>query len=197
MWTILIHQNLCRIKNLDWRKITHCTRVVLMAFKHFASDIYSMGLLAWELLTGQKASPSGTLPNGRRVDWYMQEMWHREEPLTDPRVFQSDIPRWLIVCIQTFTNKDPRKRPQNANDALQLWLQGSSGRLISQENLHMIEMDYLMNHRRDRYPLIMFQMHLLTLHFKKCISHLPMYKRICTRTNPLSLQSQVNIKARK
>ena len=64
----------------------------------------------------------------------MQEMWHREEPLTDPRVFQSDIPEWLIVCIQRFTNKDPRKRPQNANDALQLWLQGSSGRLISQED---------------------------------------------------------------
>ena len=149
MWTILNSTE--SLQNQSWiGEITHMAPERFDGIESFATDIYAIGLLGWELLTGQKACPTGTQPNGEPIDWHTQENWHRNEPLLDPRTYQQNIPEWMIVCLHRFAHKDHRKRPQNANDALQLWLHGASGHTISlpsdQQSSYSTNRDYSQDH---------------------------------------------------
>jgi serine/threonine protein kinase len=78
-----------------------------------ASDVYSIGLTLWSLLTGRSACPDGAL------DEKMQ--WHQSDPLTDIRVFRPECPSVVVGILRSFCEKDPKKRVQNAAKALQIW----------------------------------------------------------------------------
>ncbi len=76
-----------------------------------ASDIYALGLMCWETLTGQSAFTGGT-----PVDILLKQVNEPTPPL--PPTLQGTI---LDQFIQRATQKDPKKRFESAREALE-WL---------------------------------------------------------------------------
>ncbi len=70
------------------------------------SDLYSLGCVLYELLTGQPPFPAG----GQRA--IMNQ--HMNKPPTDPRTLRPDIPRELSRIIVEMLAKDPGDRPADA-----------------------------------------------------------------------------------
>lgn len=77
-----------------------------------ASDLYSLGLVCWELTTGQRACPDGDVP--------AKLGWHLGVGLSDPRTLRDDCPDWLADVLMTLGNKDPSQRYTCAKDALNI-----------------------------------------------------------------------------
>ncbi len=77
-----------------------------------AVDVYAVGLVAWEMLTGRAACPEGSLP--ARMNW------HLGGQVTDPRALREDVPAWLSELIRRLTARDLAERPANAGQALAL-----------------------------------------------------------------------------
>jgi serine/threonine protein kinase len=80
-----------------------------------ASDIFSLGLVAFEMLTRERANDNKTPVKiiSRQLD---------EEPFMLPD--ELDIPRGLRSCVHRMLEKDPERRFQNAQmvlDALEQW----------------------------------------------------------------------------
>lgn len=75
-----------------------------------ASDVYSAGLIAWQMLVGQAACPAGP-PSARAK-------WHRTVGASDVRKAGAACPPWLAEAVGAMTRIDPARRPQNARAAL-------------------------------------------------------------------------------
>ena len=83
-----------------------------------ASDVYAVGLVAWELLAGRRAS-AGDLP---------QKMgWHIGVGLADVRTVRPDCPAWLAEVVATLGSKDASARPVDGVAALALLRARSGG----------------------------------------------------------------------
>jgi serine/threonine protein kinase/flagellar motor switch/type III secretory pathway protein FliN len=80
----------------------------------FPSDIYSVGLLAWELLTGRSACSY--------TDPLSQREWHENQGPQSLSAL-SECPPWMAHTVQLFCSKSPLDRPENAQAALLLWLE--------------------------------------------------------------------------
>ncbi len=76
-----------------------------------AVDIYAVGLVAWELLTGQRACPEGDLPS--KLGWHLKQ--------GAPPVLQAcpDCPAWLSDEVASWCHLEPGERPADAGEALQ------------------------------------------------------------------------------
>ena len=70
-----------------------------------ASDIYALGCLLWQLLTGRPPFPSG--------DPLAKLACHQTRTIEDVRERAPDTPESLAAAIRAFTNKDPAERPQS------------------------------------------------------------------------------------
>jgi serine/threonine protein kinase len=74
------------------------------------SDVYSLGILLFEMLTGQKPYDGGSA---------IQIAYrHVTEKVPPPSSLKADIPSELDELILTMTCLDPDKRPRNANEVL-------------------------------------------------------------------------------
>lgn len=69
------------------------------------SDIYSLGILFFELITGQVPFQSNNL-----TDLLIA---HVQRPLPDPKSFVPDLPDAFVPVLQSMTAKDPNHRYQN------------------------------------------------------------------------------------
>lgn len=76
-----------------------------------AADIYAVGLIAWELLTGRRACPDG--PLGTKLGW------HIGVGLPDVRTVRPDCPAWLADLVAALGAMDKAGRPGSARAALQ------------------------------------------------------------------------------
>ena len=76
------------------------------------SDVYAAGLVAWEMLVGRPACPSGELA--------VKMGWHLSQGLTDPRQERPDCPDWLAALVLALGHRDPAQRPQDGAAALAL-----------------------------------------------------------------------------
>jgi serine/threonine-protein kinase len=74
------------------------------------SDIYAMGLVAWELIAGRPACPDGDLPS--------KMGWHFGVQAPDLRNLRTDCPAWLAEWVVSLIDKDKTSRPQNGAAAL-------------------------------------------------------------------------------
>lgn len=85
------------------------------------SDVYSLGILLFELSTGRLPFPASTLTEARR--------YHAETPAPAPRTIREDLPVDLENVILRCMEKDPAKRYQSANalaEALKDSVRGAS-----------------------------------------------------------------------
>ncbi len=73
------------------------------------TDIYCLGITAFELLTGKKPFPSGDI--GRLMEMHMQE------EIPDPSDLIEDVPAQLASCIRTCCRRNHRQRYQSALEA--------------------------------------------------------------------------------
>jgi serine/threonine-protein kinase len=83
------------------------------------SDIYSLGLTFYYLLTGRRPFPKATL-----VELLMAHRYERPEPIV---TFRPDAPLELITIIDRMTAKSPAQRFQSAKEvaqSLRSWLRG-------------------------------------------------------------------------
>lgn len=71
------------------------------------SDVYSLGVLLFELSTGRLPFPASTLTEARR--------YHAETPVPMPRSIREDLPDELEKIILKSMEKDPSRRYQNAS----------------------------------------------------------------------------------
>ena len=76
------------------------------------SDLYSMGLIAFECLVGHPACQPG--------DAAAKQNWHRYQGLPDPREECPQCPDWLARVLMQLTAIDPATRPRDARAALGL-----------------------------------------------------------------------------
>ncbi len=76
------------------------------------SDLYSIGLIAYECLVGHPACEPG--------DAASKAAWHRNKGLPDPRVEQPDCPDWLARVLMQLAAIEPSTRPKDADAALML-----------------------------------------------------------------------------
>ena len=77
-----------------------------------SADVYSIGLLAWEMVAGRPACPDGDL--ARKMGW------HLGVGVDDVRTVRTDAPEWLATLISKLASKDKADRPADGNAALQL-----------------------------------------------------------------------------
>jgi basic amino acid/polyamine antiporter, APA family len=83
-----------------------------------SSDIYSLGLTLWEILAGKSACPKGNLASMMN--------WHLEQGPEDIRNLRSDLPDGLCDVVMQMCIKDPKRRPDDAVSALELWRECSN-----------------------------------------------------------------------
>lgn len=73
-------------------------------------DLYALGLIAFELITGSRPFPEGS---------YMQiATMHISTELPKVRQFMPDTPQWLVDFIETCCEKEPEHRYKTAKQAL-------------------------------------------------------------------------------
>jgi hypothetical protein len=77
------------------------------------SDVYALGLVAWELLTGRPACPAGDLP--------AKLGWHLGVGAVDVRIIRPDVPNWLADVVGRLVAMDPAERPASAGEAKALF----------------------------------------------------------------------------
>jgi serine/threonine protein kinase/formylglycine-generating enzyme required for sulfatase activity len=79
-----------------------------------SSDVYAVGLLAWELLAGRAACPEGEV--ARKL------IWHMMEGVGDPAKVAATLgcPPWFADVIATLAAKDSAARPADGHAALAL-----------------------------------------------------------------------------
>jgi serine/threonine protein kinase len=83
------------------------------------SDIYAVGLVAWELVAGRAACPAGGLPE--------KLGWHLGVGVSDVRGVRSECPEWLAELINKLSSKDLAARPVDGAAALQLFQEQRAG----------------------------------------------------------------------
>ena len=75
-----------------------------------SSDVYAVGLVAWELLAGRRACNGGDLP---------QKLgWHLGVGIPDVRTVRPDCPAWLAEVVATLGLRDAAARPADGTAAL-------------------------------------------------------------------------------
>lgn len=88
------------------------------------SDLYSLGCTFYHMLTGRPPAPEGTA--ARKLHF------HQSERPVDPRYYNPEIPRELVLILGRMLAKDPRKRYQHPRELIrdlqQLLQQWSSSR---------------------------------------------------------------------
>jgi serine/threonine protein kinase len=77
------------------------------------SDVYAMGLVAWEMVTGQAACPDGDIP--------AKLGWHIGVGAPDVRTACPACPDWLADVIAKLADKNADTRPQDGAAALKLF----------------------------------------------------------------------------
>ena len=77
-----------------------------------SSDLYALGLVAWELLTGRLACPEGDIP--------AKIGWHMGHGAPDVREVLPGCPDWLAELIARMAATDAQERPVDADAALTL-----------------------------------------------------------------------------
>jgi serine/threonine protein kinase len=82
------------------------------------ADLYTAGLVAWELLVGTPACPAAE--TGAAADWHLSKA-----PL-DPRERLPTCPAWLAEIVVGLTQADPAGRPSTAEAALQALKAGAT-----------------------------------------------------------------------
>lgn len=76
----------------------------------FRADLYSLGLVAWELYAGRPACPDGTVHQARA--------WHRKQGPWPLHKLRREVPEWLGDFLSKLYERDPRFRPSDARVAL-------------------------------------------------------------------------------
>ena len=87
-----------------------------------SSDVYAVGLIAWELLAGRAASPDGEV--ARKL------MWHMMEGVGDAAKVAATLPGcppWFAEVVATLAAKDPAARPADGSAALALLRERRAG----------------------------------------------------------------------
>ena len=87
-----------------------------------SSDVYAMGLIAWELLTGRVACPEGE--PGRKMKWHLMH------GLGNAAVVQAAVPGcppWLAEVVATLAAIEVAERPADGAAALALLREKRSG----------------------------------------------------------------------
>ena len=86
-----------------------------------SSDVYAVGLIAWELLAGRPASPEGEV--ARKL------MWHMMEGVGDAAKVAATLgcPGWFAEVIATMAAKDLTARPADGAAALALLREKRAG----------------------------------------------------------------------
>jgi len=88
------------------------------------SDLYSLGCTFYHMLTGRPPAPEGTA--ARKLHF------HQSERPVDPRYYNPEIPRELVLILGRMLAKDPHKRYQHPRELIrdlqQLLQQWSSSR---------------------------------------------------------------------
>lgn len=77
-----------------------------------AADVYAMGLVVWEMLTGKVACADGSL--GAKLGW------HLGVGPTNVRTLRQDCPAWLAEFIMNMVSKNVDTRPRNGAAVLAL-----------------------------------------------------------------------------
>ena len=80
------------------------------------ADIYSAGLLAWELLAGRPACPHQNIDAQRR--------WHASMGPMAIELYEREVLAWLASIITSMCQRDPTLRPVDAMDVLDHWQEG-------------------------------------------------------------------------
>ncbi len=103
------------MRNGTWKgSLSHMAPECFAGSPSPASDVYSIGLIAWELLAGYPACPHNNLDSQRR--------WHEQQGPMDIAHVQPDCPQWMAQSIMTMIQPDIASRPENAQAALALWI---------------------------------------------------------------------------
>jgi serine/threonine protein kinase len=77
-----------------------------------SADVYAAGLVAWGLLAGRRACPSGDIPT--------KIGWHLRQGAPDIRSARPDVPAWFAELLLALTATDADQRPADAGQALAL-----------------------------------------------------------------------------
>ena len=83
------------------------------------SDIYAVGLVLWEMLSGKPACIDG--PHEAKI------FWHMSEGASDIRQYCSDLTEGQARFVMQMCERDPQKRPQNGKEALELLKNPTAG----------------------------------------------------------------------
>jgi serine/threonine protein kinase len=90
------------------------------------SDIYSLGCTFYHMLTGRPPTPEGTA--ARKLHF------HQNERPVDPRYYNPEIPRELVLILGRMLAKEPHKRYQHPQELV--------------EDLQTVLQEWSQNHRR-------------------------------------------------
>jgi serine/threonine protein kinase len=77
-----------------------------------ATDLYALGVVAWEMLLGHV--PFGSSDSPISVLWQ-----HVNEPVPDARALRPDLHPGLLRCVERLLAKDPAERPASAAEVLE------------------------------------------------------------------------------
>ena len=77
-----------------------------------ASDLYAVGLIGWELLSGRVACPPG--------DFSVRRRWHEAEGPELLHKSPPDAPEWLARFLSRLLRREPERRPRDGRAALLL-----------------------------------------------------------------------------